>query len=222
MMKLIQIECLQNNLMYLWILAEIKYIKKKQSKNDINKINDDLKRLENEKNKTSSISFGVDVLYGLYLPVIDTLKTLVIAENRYNQFTSELKRKDLSDDERKKIETKLNSAKAEIIYRTSPEYISNLNKGISENINPGIEHVEDILKNKLGVDVDTDSINIKSFESIGLNAHTDTNFDNIFKEVQNAFTNVHQRVLNIYGIDEQFGNKRNRTIPTNALLDTSV
>ncbi|URZ15825.1 hypothetical protein [Clostridium felsineum] len=201
---------------------EIKYIKKKQSKNDINKINDDLKRLENNKNRTSSISFATDVLYGLYSPVIDTVKSLVIAENRYNQFTSELKRKDLSDDERKKIETKLNSAKAEIIYRTSPEYISNLNKGISENINPGIEHVEDILKNKLGVDVDTDSINIKSFESIGLNSHTDTNFDNIFKEVQNAFDNVHQRVLNIYGIDEQFGNKRNRNIPVNALLDTSV
>ncbi|URZ04037.1 hypothetical protein [Clostridium felsineum] len=201
---------------------ENRIYKKKQNKNDINKINNDLKKLENEKNKTSSISFGVDVLYGLYLPVIDTLKTLVIAKNRYNQFTSELKRTYLSEDERKKIETQLNSAKAEIIHRTSPKYISGLNKNLSQNINPGIEQVEDILQNKLGVPINTTDININSAESIGLNAHTDTNFDNIFKEVQTAFNNVHQKVLNIYGIDEQFGNMENRNIPTNKLLDTSV
>lgn len=200
--------------------TQSKVTQKQNSTINTANINKNLKKINNKANKGAAASFLLDNIYGMYIPVTDTLKDLLINEKRYTEYTNELKRTNLSKEERSEIESKLDLVKESIIYRTSPKYISILNNQLANRINPVVNKLEDTLREKLGINIDASSINIESIESLGLSSNNTDNFHDIFKELKTSISNIHKKILKICDMDNKYGHRPNKNLEST--LDISV
>lgn len=187
-----------------------------KEKNDADIINKGLEEMSDGTNTAtdtaSDVSFITSYISYLYSPVTDTLKSLSLNKSIYDKDTEELKSNDLSEEDRSKIQDEMNSAKDNIMKLTSPEYISNLNNHIANDINPIVNKLVTRLNNKIGTNLDTSSFTIKSMGNLGFSSNMDTDFNNILQKITNATNSMREKNLSLYDIAGKYGASPNKDL----------